>query len=336
MRQRSSTHRSTLWRTALQIETVPELAPFAGGWSAADPPDWPEDLSGLLFGGPAGRCYAVADAARLPGLADHLEASELRFRCFFKGDALRDLGDAAPWLVEMEPGDTFCKRLLTRGDAPWEMWDRSGVLFLRSGRDFDGLWQHLRKFTRIPNGQGGQSFFRYWEPQLWDVFALRPGSLPALADVAQTIFGGMQVIVPGSRTGVSARMILPADGVATAGGAALRADLGRARLYSQMFAQAEDFRDSYPGETARYGAAPLALWTALAEAVDEMMAAGLSSPTLRARFLILAIVKYPAPWPGFLREPLWQAARDTPARSEILFSDMCALLKHKRLIETWW
>ena len=122
---------------------------------------------------------------------------------------------------------------------------------------------------------------------------------------------------------------------------ALRNDIRRLYFYSNMFEQAEDFYDRHPDECARYGETARCLWKPLFEAVDEIYAVGLKGPQLRARFLMLSILKYPDVWPAFCNEPGWQAVRESPAMADTRFRDICAIMKHysdrgRGTLKTWW
>ena len=313
-----------------EINKIAGVEPLTEGPGDAVTGDVPAALAAALFGPVGGqepRTYALIDGARFPGAAEHLEDAGLLHRSFFKGQALADLGDAGPWLAALPESGTFLRRLMTSGEAPWHFWDRGAVLYLRSGRDFDGLWSHLRKFTRMPGENGRSAFFRYWEPRLWEVFAARSGKLAALDEAFGRIFGGAQVILPALRLGGAFRFGWPPADPRVDWPAGLRADLRRARFYDQMFAQAADFHDSYPVETARYGDNPRDLLAPLFAAVDEVMDAGLSDPALRARFLLLGIIKHDRTWPAILREPSWARVRDGIGATDDRFRDLCALIK---------
>ena len=107
--------------------------------------------------------HAIIDAAKLDDLPDHLAQSDLRHRCLFKGDALRDWGHVAPWLVTLGPDDRLTRRLFTGGERPFGWWDSGAALFMRGDSDLDALWRHLRKYTRIEDEGGRWAYFRFWE-----------------------------------------------------------------------------------------------------------------------------------------------------------------------------
>ncbi|MDF3607630.1 DUF4123 domain-containing protein [Paracoccus sp. DMF-8] len=109
--------------------------------------------------------YAILDAARVTNLPEVLESSRLEHRCLFSGKAYEDLKHAAPWIVRLEEGNTFARRLFTRGQACWHLWDSQPGIYIRSRASLDDLWRHFRKFTRIQDEAGNWFYFRFWEPR---------------------------------------------------------------------------------------------------------------------------------------------------------------------------
>lgn len=122
-----------------------------------------EALLKLLVPKPPLRLFAMIDGARHPGLPERLGASGLECACLY--DLTRDasLGDAAPWLVRLDPGSGFLRQLVTTGTAPWHGWTREGVLFLHSAAALDALRDHFRRLTLLPTGSGSRVYLRFWE-----------------------------------------------------------------------------------------------------------------------------------------------------------------------------
>lgn len=126
-------------------------------------------LQPYLFDHPSGidnpvSTYALLDAAKVPNLREMIESSGLENRCIFSGHTFDELADVAPWLVRLEPGHLFVRRLFEKGDAPWELWNRDAGIFLRSSLSIDDLRRHLKKFTKASDGSGQNYFVRFWEP----------------------------------------------------------------------------------------------------------------------------------------------------------------------------
>lgn len=151
----------------MNFETT-HVSPLCVQMGVDAPKFCPDGLSRLLFGqaDPALQTFALLDAARIPGLVEILAASDLGHRCLFVGDALDELGDVAPWLVELKPDHKFTQNLFTADDAPWAYWDAEPGIFLRAPGPLDAVRRHLRKSTRVPTESGDIQFFRFWEPAM--------------------------------------------------------------------------------------------------------------------------------------------------------------------------
>ena len=174
---------------ALSVETIDGVEPLGAQLGVAEPLTVPPSLHEALFGQPGiidGRAvlplhtYAVLDAAKLPGLPEMLEASGLDHACLFLGIAAKDYRDVAPYLVRLQEGHGFTRKLFSQGDAPWEMWDAGLGIFLRSQGTLDELRRHLRKFTRVQDDRAGGAawvYLRFWEPTLLTVLAARAAAV---------------------------------------------------------------------------------------------------------------------------------------------------------------
>lgn len=128
------------------------------------------------------RTYAILDAAGLTQLPERLATSGLTHRCLFTGEALAELGDAAPWLVELRDDHAFTRALMTTQKANG-FWERELGVYIRSAMPFDRLWSHLRKFTRLQDAAGKWLYFRYWSPPV----STRAISLGNRAELVQLI-----------------------------------------------------------------------------------------------------------------------------------------------------
>ncbi len=107
-----------------------------------------------------------------------LENSDLEHACLYAGSLAAEMPDLSPWLIRLDPTDTFMRKLclsvppedLVAGQVspPWAMWDRATVLFIRSRRDFDALRAHLRRYTAIRREQGETVMLRFWDPLIFE------------------------------------------------------------------------------------------------------------------------------------------------------------------------
>lgn len=129
------------------------------------------------------KTYSIFDAAKVFGLPEMLEGSGLEHRCLFKGKALEDFRDVAPWIVSLDEGNSFVRKSFTCGNEPWHLWDKEPGIFIRSNASLDELWGHFRKFTRIYDEARGKWF--YW--RFWDAAVLR-SFIPHLAQDEHRMF----------------------------------------------------------------------------------------------------------------------------------------------------
>ena len=167
-------------KSFLNIETIEGVEPLDDQFAVEHRKTVPEALYDLLFSQsvptageitgygsleavPPMKTFAILDAARVTNLAETLETSGLEHRCLFAGDAYDDLKEAAPWIVQLEDGNTFTRNLFTRSDALWHMWDQEPGIYIRSRGLLNDLWKHFRKFTRIRDERGKWFYFRFWE-----------------------------------------------------------------------------------------------------------------------------------------------------------------------------
>lgn len=128
---------------------------------------------------PAVYSYAILDAAKVTNLPEFLENSGLEHRCLFKGDAYNELRVVAPWIVQLEDGNSFTRHLFTRSDVPRHLWDTEPGIYIRSRSMLDEMWRHFRKFTRAQDGSGKWFYTRFYEPAY--LAAYLPAMAPAKA-----------------------------------------------------------------------------------------------------------------------------------------------------------
>lgn len=165
-------------RASLSIEIVDGVEPLDDQLAMIEKKTVPDALRKILFEDPLVlkqdhdpkqqiaqmHTYAILDGAKVPQLSLMLEASGLPHRCLFRGTAFKELKDVAPWIVQLEEGNAFCRHLFTSGKAHWQLWDKAPGIFLRSRASLDALWRHVRKFTRIQDETGKWFYFRFYDP----------------------------------------------------------------------------------------------------------------------------------------------------------------------------
>lgn len=148
----------------VRLAISPDIHPSVPG----DADAIPAPLRDMLFGADLGT-FVLLDAASITNLFEMLEQSELPFCCLFKDDAAEDIRDAAPYLVQLDPENTFTKRLFINDpDTPWHLWSQGPGVFIRAKTDLDALRAHFRKFTFLrDSGTGKWNVFRFHAPAIF-------------------------------------------------------------------------------------------------------------------------------------------------------------------------
>lgn len=118
-------------------------------------------LSKRLFGEAGLATYAALDGCMIDQLPQKLEVAKLDHACLFSGQLDPLLEAAAPWLVQLKPGNAFSESVLREGwNAHWGI-----VLQTGTGVDLGALRQHLRRQLRVAAPGGQNLFFRFYDPR---------------------------------------------------------------------------------------------------------------------------------------------------------------------------
>ncbi len=173
----------------LMIEKIKDVEPLDGQRGVWPEKNIPDSLVEPLFGHveptaeeiahygsadavPLMRTYIVLDGAKMQWGNSEIEACKMPCRCLFKGDAVEELKDVAPYLVELDPENRFTRCLFKYvPEMPDEMtsvhlWHKEPGIYIRTRAEFDAVWKHLRKFPRVQDDKGQWYFFRFWEPRV--------------------------------------------------------------------------------------------------------------------------------------------------------------------------
>lgn len=346
---------------ALDFVTIRDVAPLDAQIGVSPKKTVPDALRDTIFGQPepaiaeikaAGgdatdlplmQTYALLDAAKIMHLAERLKASGLEHRCLYQGDAADNHSDAAPWLVRLEDGNAFTRSLFSAAETPENLWWSDPGLFIRSRRGLDDLRNHLRKFTRLQDEQDKWFYFRFWEGWHFHVLAGRQEKLPELSRLFARITGDGEVITPHHRIeeAVVTRRAREHPSERLTLTTSLRAEIKLAFFYRKMMNAAFGLHADHPDQARRYGEKPQDMWPLLFDFADEVRAADLRDPTLRARMMLLGFISFPEPWPAFIRQPFWQKIKATPGPADYPFEDFCSLLKYQNIRNgtaesIWW
>ena len=122
-----------------------------------------------MLGRETSNCFALIDGAGFPGIAELLDASELDHVCLFRGTAQAMTGAVAPWIVRMQPGDAFCRRLVRAALGKPGGSPAAPTMFIETGQALDEVARHFRRLTRIrAESDGRWVYFRYTDPCTMD------------------------------------------------------------------------------------------------------------------------------------------------------------------------
>lgn len=151
---------------AIERHTAPDPAPDPAVVAAAEP------VVAALQAQP-GRLFAVLDAARAERIRVLLRESPARHRSLYDGWQGDALAEGAPYLVDLGPPHPELVR-----DLVVEGWEAHWGVFLSapSGRDFDAVRRHLRKFLMVELRRE-KVYFRYYDPRVLRTFV--PTCTPA-------------------------------------------------------------------------------------------------------------------------------------------------------------
>ena len=111
--------------------------------------------------------YAILDGARSEKIYPAIMEYSLSHKCLFLSHKLlyggklpRVLAMAAPYLVELQPGDLFTEWVVSRG------WGNSWGIFLASTSTFSIIARHFRRFIMVNTEDNEKYYFRYYDPRV--------------------------------------------------------------------------------------------------------------------------------------------------------------------------
>lgn len=170
----------------LQKTPIPDVAPLDAQKGVLPAKSVPDALIPALFGQPEPteaelaeygsadavpkmRTYVIVDTAKLAQGQGIIEGCDLPWRCLQKGQLAEDLADVLPYLVELDADARFTRILLTHLPGVHEematlhLCHKEPGVFIRTRAEFDDVWSHLRKFSRVNDEAGKWYYFRFWE-----------------------------------------------------------------------------------------------------------------------------------------------------------------------------
>lgn len=99
--------------------------------------------------------YAITDTNRMLGCVEMIKFSELEHACLYDGEMAVELRDMAPWLVRLDPNNSFVRKLFSTtpdGTEPpaWMMWSKAPALYIRSRLETPWRWLRLFDWSANP------------------------------------------------------------------------------------------------------------------------------------------------------------------------------------------
>ncbi len=82
-------------------------------------------------------------------LTTYLEGSGLQYQSLFQGKTQEEIGEHAPYIVRLEDGNDFTRKLFTGAKGINGLWEKELGIFIRSRATLPELRKHFRKFTKV-------------------------------------------------------------------------------------------------------------------------------------------------------------------------------------------
>lgn len=105
------------------------------------------------------RCYLLLDAAASADIPTCLAGFNSGARCLFDGQVQDELGDVAPWLVEVTRHQAVTSWFVEEGLG--QNW---GVI-IQSRLELPKLKTRLKRFLRVEDDSGESLFFKFYRPR---------------------------------------------------------------------------------------------------------------------------------------------------------------------------
>lgn len=110
------------------------------------------------------RVYLLLDAAQATEIPVCVESLAIRGGCLFQGAMRDELGDVAPWLAEVGPGDDMWDWYLDEG------FGRNRGVVLAGPGGFDRVRLALKRSLMIRDENGRSHFFKFYLPKVFNTY----------------------------------------------------------------------------------------------------------------------------------------------------------------------
>ncbi len=145
--------------------------------------------------------YCLLDAARMLKAMDKAKALNPRHDSLYRGHSEEALASVAPYLFTYQEGTAFAAWLAENN------WGDAWGIYFFSGASPAALHRHFRKFLMVQTENGGELYFRFYDPRVLRIF------LPT-CDAAQLVefFGPVQYLVMEAEDPAQAVVFYHTDG----------------------------------------------------------------------------------------------------------------------------
>lgn len=118
--------------------------------------------------------FAVMDAGRLACLPVLLETGNIPHMSLFSGDLAETGKDVAPYLAEFSEDNDVLRGLLSCTEEAkiqaGAFWDAQAGIFISTSMPLSDLRSHLRRFMRVLDAREKAYYFRFWQPEVAEVY----------------------------------------------------------------------------------------------------------------------------------------------------------------------
>jgi hypothetical protein len=108
--------------------------------------------------------YLLLDGARVGSDTEFLKVNSVSRRNLFIGEVGKELEDVAPLLFDISEDIKVSDWFFEKG------WGNSCGILMVSSVGISKLFVHFRKYLIVDNEYGGQLYFRYYDPRVFNIF----------------------------------------------------------------------------------------------------------------------------------------------------------------------
>lgn len=160
----------------ISIETLENIVPLDAQLGSLAPLHTPDVLREPLFGAPAPgqdapKTYALIDPYAFGDVSQLDDIPSENMRSLYTGTGETEFAVGAPLLVALDETNKATRRFFSHlegfpTNASVHFWARNAAIFVRANSDFDSVFAHFRRFTRIKDPDTERwSIQRFWDPR---------------------------------------------------------------------------------------------------------------------------------------------------------------------------